>query len=51
MSFNTTTKTSIGFVYGLWLHTESWRPWIEFFRQNGYKAMAAKRAMQISNEG
>jgi len=41
MSSNTTTKTPIVFVHGLWLHAESWKPWIEFFRQNGYEATAA----------
>jgi len=41
MSSNTTTKTPIVFVHGLWLHAESWKPWIEFFRQNGYEATGA----------
>ena len=31
----------IVFVHGLWLHAESWNNWIEFFRANGYEAMAA----------
>ncbi len=35
------TKNPIVFVHGLWLHAESWNPWIEFFRQNGYGAVAA----------
>jgi pimeloyl-ACP methyl ester carboxylesterase len=29
------------FVHGLWLHAESWKNWIEFFRANGYEASAA----------
>jgi pimeloyl-ACP methyl ester carboxylesterase len=29
------------FVHGLWLHGESWNAWLEFFRQNGYDAVAA----------
>jgi non-heme chloroperoxidase len=33
-------KNPIVFVHGLWLHVESWRPWIDFFRQNGYDASA-----------
>ena len=41
MSSNTTSKTPIVFVHGLWLHAESWKPWIDFFRQNGYEAEAA----------
>jgi pimeloyl-ACP methyl ester carboxylesterase len=32
---------SVVFVHGLWLHAESWNPWIEFFTQNGYHAIAA----------
>jgi len=41
MSPDTISKTPIVFVHGLWLHAESWNPWIEFFRQNGYEASAA----------
>ncbi len=41
MSANTSTKNPIVFIHGLWLHAESWKPWIEFFRQNGYEAIAA----------
>src|SRR6266498_855875 len=41
MSANTSTKNPIVFIHGLWLHAESWKPWIEFFRQNGYEAVAA----------
>lgn len=41
MSTNTSTKSPIVFVHGLWLHAESWNPWIEFFHQNGYEAVAA----------
>lgn len=29
------------FVHGLWLHAESWQPWVELFRQRGYRAVAA----------
>jgi alpha-beta hydrolase superfamily lysophospholipase len=41
MSSSTTTKAPIVFVHGLRLHAESWKPWIDFFRQNGYEAVAA----------
>jgi pimeloyl-ACP methyl ester carboxylesterase len=41
MSTNNTTKIPIVFVHGLWLHAESWNPWIEFFHENGYDAIAA----------
>jgi pimeloyl-ACP methyl ester carboxylesterase len=36
------TKTPVVFVHGLWVHGESWRPWVELFRRNGYDAVAAK---------
>jgi non-heme chloroperoxidase len=35
-------KTPVVFIHGLWVHGESWRPWIELFRRNGYEAVAAK---------
>ncbi len=41
MSTNPTPKNPVVFIHGLWLHAESWNPWIEFFRQNGYEAVAA----------
>ena len=34
-------KRPIVFVHGLWLHAESWNPWLEFFRKNGYEPIAA----------
>ena len=37
---STTTRTVI-FIHGLWLHAESWKNWIEFFRAQGYEALAA----------
>ncbi len=41
MSPDNTTRSPIVFVHGLWLHAESWSPWLEFFRGNGYDAVAA----------
>src|SRR5712675_1436475 len=35
-------RTPVVFIHGLWVHGESWRPWIELFRRNGYDAVAAK---------
>lgn len=35
------TPTPIVFIHGLWLHAESWHPWVEFFRRNGFDAIAA----------
>ena len=32
---------TIVFVHGLWLHAESWNNWMNFFRENGYDAVAA----------
>lgn len=28
------------FIHGLWVHSDSWRPWIELFEQAGYEATA-----------
>ncbi|MFK7801083.1 MAG: alpha/beta hydrolase [Anaerolineae bacterium] len=33
-------QTPIVFIHGLWLHAESWDPWINFFNQHGYETMA-----------
>jgi pimeloyl-ACP methyl ester carboxylesterase len=33
-------KPAIVFVHGLWLHAESWQPWVDFFKANGYDASA-----------
>jgi len=41
MPADTSPKHPIVFVHGLWLHAESWTPWLEFFRRNGYVAVAA----------
>jgi pimeloyl-ACP methyl ester carboxylesterase len=41
MSPENTTKMPIVFIHGLWLHAESWNPWIEFFNEHGYDAIAA----------
>ena len=34
-------RPPIVFVHGLWLHAESWQAWVEFFREQGYDAIAA----------
>ncbi len=41
MSPGSSAKASIVFIHGLWLHGESWRKWLEFFRANGYDAITA----------
>ena len=40
MSTDPSSKHPVVFVHGMWLHAQSWQPWIEFFRQNGYAASA-----------
>jgi len=32
--------TPVVFVHGLWLHAESWGPWLEHFDTAGYEASA-----------
>jgi non-heme chloroperoxidase len=32
-------KKTIVFVHGLWIHTSSWQPWMNFFNQHGYKTL------------
>jgi len=36
-----TAKHPIVFVHGLWLHAESWQPWVQLFEERGYQASAA----------
>jgi pimeloyl-ACP methyl ester carboxylesterase len=33
------SKKSIVFIHGLWIHSSSWKPWIEFFNQRGYETL------------
>ena len=32
-------KKTIVFIHGLWIHTSSWQPWMEFFNQQGYSTL------------
>ena len=32
--------TPVVFIHGLWLHADSWKPWIELFRAAGYNPIA-----------
>lgn len=34
-------RTPVVFVHGLWLHAESWAPWVAHFRAQGFQAIAA----------
>lgn len=33
------TKKTIVFIHGLWIHSSSWQPWMDFFDQHGYKTL------------
>jgi pimeloyl-ACP methyl ester carboxylesterase len=33
-------QTPVVFVHGLWLHAESWNPWLDVFNEAGYQASA-----------
>jgi pimeloyl-ACP methyl ester carboxylesterase len=41
MSLTAASPLPIVFVHGLWLHGESWNPWLDFFRGHGYDPSAA----------
>ena len=30
---------TIVFIHGLWIHTSSWQPWMDFFKQQGYEVL------------
>lgn len=36
----TTDRLPVVFVHGLWLHADSWGPWVELFREAGYEPQA-----------
>ena len=33
------SKKTIVFIHGLWMHTDSWQPWMQFFNQHGYQTI------------
>ncbi|NUP53716.1 MAG: alpha/beta hydrolase [Catenulispora sp.] len=35
-----TNPTPVIFIHGLWLHSTSWQPWIDLFREEGYAPSA-----------
>ena len=35
-----TTRTPVVFIPGLWLHADSWRNWLDLFREAGYDPIA-----------
>ncbi|MCU1479377.1 MAG: alpha/beta hydrolase [Subtercola sp.] len=34
------TNPPVIFIHGLWIHSDSWTPWIDLFDQHGYNAVA-----------
>jgi pimeloyl-ACP methyl ester carboxylesterase len=36
----TENKPPVIFIHGLWLHANSWQPWVELFESKGYRASA-----------
>jgi pimeloyl-ACP methyl ester carboxylesterase len=32
-------KKTIVFIHGLWIHSSSWQPWMELFKQKGYETL------------
>jgi len=32
-------KRTIVFIHGLWIHSSSWQPWMDFFKQAGYETL------------
>ncbi len=32
-------KRTIVFIHGLWIHSSSWQPWMDFFNRNGYETL------------
>jgi non-heme chloroperoxidase len=32
-------KSPVVFIHGLWMHSSSWKPWMDFFNQKGYECM------------
>jgi pimeloyl-ACP methyl ester carboxylesterase len=41
MSTPASNQPPVVFIHGLWLHAESWQPWVNLFRQSGYETHAA----------
>lgn len=35
-----TAPIPVYFIHGLWLHSTSWQPWVDLFRQEGYEPSA-----------
>src|SRR3974390_208897 len=35
-----TEQSPVAFIHGLWLHADSWGPWMDVFRDAGYETSA-----------
>jgi pimeloyl-ACP methyl ester carboxylesterase len=35
-----TTPIPVVFIHGLWIHSDSWQPWLELYRSEGYDPIA-----------
>ncbi|WP_448698686.1 alpha/beta hydrolase [Mucilaginibacter sp. AW1-3] len=33
------SKKTIVFIHGLWIHSSSWQPWMDFFKEQGYETL------------
>jgi len=33
-------KKTVVFIHGLWIHASAWRPWMDFFEQQGYATVS-----------
>lgn len=34
-----TARLPVVFIHGLWMHPDSWKPWVDFFRAAGYEPL------------
>ena len=32
-------ENPIVFIHGLWMHSSTWKPWMQFFAQHGYESL------------
>lgn len=32
-------KRTVVFIHGLWMHASTWKPWMQFFGENGYETL------------
>src|SRR4051794_18476715 len=39
MAIEPSSRPPIVFIHGLWLHTSTWEPWMQFFKDKGYESV------------